>query len=272
MEPLCLSLLFGFMYLKTFLGLVLDWWNYPWNSHGFIVPVLVGYLLWTRKSDIEQSYHRIENAGLACLICGLILFLAGAKGEEELLARMSIPISLVGLIWYLHGWDVTRKIVFPVACLLFMIPIPYTLNRGIAAPLQLLDARLATYCLGALGVPVFREGVILHLPDVTLEVADLCSGIQSMVALVPLGFVYVHQLDRRGRPLLWLAIIPIAVLANIVRIIVTALLAHHLGTWTLGTAVHTLSGVFNFVIAFLALVGLARAFPKRGHISTEVLS
>jgi exosortase len=132
-------------------------------------------------------------------------------------------------------------------------------------PLQLLDAALAAITLPWLGVPVFREGVLLHLPSITLEVAGLCSGIQSLLAFLPLALIYASYTNTRCRWVLYLVTVPIAVGANVVRIILTAAMTHYLGEWALWSGVHTLSGTFNFLSAVLALVLtgriLERSFP-----------
>lgn len=253
-------LLFILAYLPTIQGLVSEWWKYSSYAHGFVVPVLSGYLLWLRRNELVNCQAGASLFGLIPFLTGIVLLMVGEKGEEEILARVSLPITLAGLIQFLFGSQVAKVTLAPVGSLLFMIPLPYTLSRGIGAQLQLLDAKLAARILAALGIPAFQNGVLLELPTITLEVAYFCSGIQSLAAFAPLSFMYVHQLKlpQRWKWPLYLAAIPISVLANVVRIVITAALAYYFGgSWALSFPVHSFTGSFNFLMAFATLVAIS---------------
>ncbi|MEW5979030.1 MAG: exosortase/archaeosortase family protein [Acidobacteriota bacterium] len=260
---LCITAaLFVAAYVPTFTGLIRDWWLYPWNSHGFIIVFVSAGLLWQRRREIRSSLSEPDSAGFLPLLGGILLLVAGLRGDEELPARISLPVTALGLAVFFFGKGVIKPLLFPLSYLLFMIPIPYTMNKGVAMPLQLLDARLAASWLSWLGVPVFREGVLLHLPNTTLEVADLCSGVQSLIALTPLGLIYIYHLRARWKSFLYASIIPVSILANVIRIVLTAVMVYHFGNWVLSGALHTLSGGFNFLLAFSIIMLLGKLAEK----------
>ena len=151
---------------------------------------------------------------------------------------------------------------FPVGYLLLMIPIPFTVYKAAALDLRLLDARLATSWLSSMGIPVFREGYLLHLPQITLEVADACSGFLSIVTMLAIGTLYLYKLQTAWKSVLWVSMIPIAVLSNVVRIVSIAVLTYFFGEWVLGSTFHRMTGTFNFLFGFMSLVILRNGLNR----------
>jgi exosortase len=258
---------FGYLYYRVFLGLVNDWWSNSAYSHGVLIPFLSGYLIWQRRKELSDAHKQPSYIGFGIFLLGLISFIVGTVGGEEIIQRLSLPLSLLGLVFYLGGSQVVRLCLFPVAYLVMMIPLPFPIYRLASLRLRLFDSRVAEAVLPFLGVPVYREGYFLFLPNVVLEVADACSGVLSIVALMAIGVFYVHQVRSQRRLLLWLAIVPIAVAANAIRIVLVSAMSHHLGDWVLGTTFHRLTGTFNFLLGFLVLVmmhqALERILPKK---------
>jgi exosortase len=149
----------------------------------------------------------------------------GVLGAEFFLSRSSLVLLIAGLVIYLRGWRLFGAVLFPWVCLFLMIPIPGLILNQVTAPMQLFAARFAHATLVLFGVPVLREGNILFLPAMTLEVAQACSGIRSFMTLITLGVIYGYFREHSTvrRVILLLAVGPIAIAANGLRIVATGL-------------------------------------------------
>ena len=136
---------------------------------------------------------------------------------------------IAGLVIFFLGWQYFRAVLFPWAFLLLMIPIPSILFNQITFPLQLLASKVASDVLPLAGVPVLREGNVIGLPLMQLEVAEACSGIRSLLSLATLTIIYGYLMESRIwiRVLLAIASVPIAVAANSFRIVGTGLLVQY---------------------------------------------
>jgi exosortase len=184
-----------------------------------------------------------------------MLFL-GHIGAELFLMRSSIIVVITGLVVYLCGWKILRLLIFPLAYLLFMIPLPAIILNTVTFPLQLLAAKLSTASLQLIGLPVYREGNIIFLPHSTLEIVEACSGIRSLVSLLALAVVFAYMTQRHTgrRWLLVASAIPIALVANAFRIWGTGVLAFLYGTKVAEGFYHTFAGWLVFVVAFVLLL------------------
>ena len=242
-------------------ALVQEWSEFPTLSHGFAIPVIAGYLLWTRREQVRAAVWAPSLVGLPVLLLGLVAFTMGMRGDEIFLARLSLPVTLLGLSLFLGGWQFTRAVWVGIAYLAFMVPAPYSTLRILTQRSRLLDADAAAAILQFVGVPIYQDGVMLHLPNIALEVADDCSSIPAIVALLSLGAVYA-SLSRSPvgvRVALVLSTVPLAIVANIIRITLTAAAAYYLGAWTLGTFYHKFSGTVTFLTTFFLLTLLDQA-------------
>ncbi|MFZ0287239.1 MAG: exosortase, partial [Terriglobales bacterium] len=221
-----LALLTGWLYAPILARLVEQWWHDPDFSHGFLVPLFSLFVLWKDRARVVRVRPAPSSWGLLIVSFGLFLLIAGVLGAELFLSRISLLFLLAGVIIFFRGWRLFRTLLFPWAFLFLMIPIPAIIFNQITFPLQLLASKLAAAALRLLGVPVLREGNIINLPALPLEVAEACSGIRSLLSLVTLSIVYGYLLEPRIwiRVLLALASIPIAVAANSLRIVGTGLL------------------------------------------------
>jgi exosortase len=243
------------LYGPTLAHLVAQWWHDPNFSHGFFVPLFSGFVVWQERDRLARIPILPSWSGLALLGASLCVFIVGQLGAELFLARSSMLLVLAGLIVLFLGWSYFRALLFPLAFLVLMIPIPAIIFNQITFPLQLLDSRLAAAVLPWLGVPVFREGNIINLPSMPLNVAEACSGIRSLMSLTTLAIIYGYLMDRRTavRVLLAVASIPIAVAANSLRIIGTGLLVEYWDADKAEGYFHASWGVFVFVIALVMM-------------------
>ncbi len=252
------------LYGSILVHLVGQWWNSPDFSHGFFVPLFSAYVVWQERRRLASLPQRPSWSGLPIVAVAMCTLIVGQLGAELFLSRFSLLILLAGMIVLFGGWRYLRALSFPLAFLILMIPIPTIVFNQIAFPLQLLASQVASVILPWLGVPVLREGNVINLPSMPLEVAEACSGIRSLMSLVALSIIYGYLMEKRLwlRYLLALASVPIAVAANNVRIIGTGLLAQYWNPDMAQGYYHTSWGWLTFVISLLMLYGLHGLITK----------
>jgi exosortase len=259
------------LYADAFRTLVRDWTNDDNYSHGFLIIPIALYLVWERRGELAKAPLQPSALGLVLIVASLLATVAGRLGAELFLSRAPMIGVLAGTVLYGLGWAHLRILAFPIAFLILMVPLPSLIFNQIAFPLQLLASRTGETGLEALQIPVLREGNIIMLANTTLEVAEACSGIRSLVSLLTLGIVYGYFMDSRlwVRVLLALSTVPIAVFANGVRVAGTGVAAHYYGPEAADGFLHTFSGWLVFLAAFVVLFGLqmiiARVFPERAR-------
>jgi exosortase len=248
------------LYAPILWRLVLQWRDDQNYSHGFFVPAFALYVLWQDKARLSSLPIKPAWSGLALLIVALGILTAGVLGAELFLARFSFLLALGGLLVLIYGWNHLRAAVFPWLFLVLMIPIPSIIFNQITFPLQFLASKIAAVTLPVLGVPVLREGNVIQLPAMALEVAEACSGIRSLMSLVTLSIIYGYMLEPRIwiRVLLALGAIPIAVLANSSRIVGTGLLVQYWDPEKAEGFFHTFSGWLIFIVSLGLLFLLHR--------------
>ena len=243
--------------------LVQQWNNDEDMGHGFFVPVIAGYIIWTRRDRLLALKPSTNWLGLALMVyAGVQLFIA-TLGAELFLARTAFVFSLIGTLLYLGGMAYVRALAFPLLLLFFMIPIPTIIYNRITFPLQLLASRVAAATLDLMQIPVLRRGNVLELPYQTLNVVEACSGIRSLLSLTFLALVYGHFFEKRPwmRVTLFVATIPIAIVANASRVTLTGLLTQINPTLAQGFF-HTASGWVIFMVALAILVVLHQLLTR----------
>lgn len=262
-EVLKLSLLTVIMvvlYSPTFSMFIYDWTHDDNYSHGFLVPFIVGYLVWTKRAQLRTLPPEPAMIGLFVLAVGVGLYLLGTIGSEWFVRRSSMIIVLAGLIWYLYGTAYLKTLLFPVGYLIFMIPLPAIVYSAIAFKLQLLVSQISAEIISLVGIPVYRNGNIIEVASGPLAVEEACSGMRSIMALLALSTILGYLLYRtRWRQ--WLLVIcalPVAVITNIIRVTATGILAHFFGRQVAEGVLHESFGGIVFVLAFVLLFLISR--------------
>ena len=247
-------------YWPVMTGLVNAWSTDDNYSHGFFIVPLAAYFAWERRAQLQQTAARPALAGLALVAVSLMLLVAGTLGAELFLSRVSLIGATAGIVLFLGGWPRLRVLFFPLAFLLLMVPLPALIFNQIAFPLQLLASNVGESAISSLDIPILREGNVLILANATLEVAEACSGIRSLVSLFTLGIVFGYFADPRlwVRSFIALSAIPVAILANGLRVASAGVAAHNYGTAGVEGLFHEFSGWVVFVIAFLMMLALQR--------------
>ncbi len=247
------------LYAPVLLRLVRQWYSDPDYSHGFLVPFLSAYLIWLRRDKLAAVVRRPSNWGLVVVLFSLGVLVLGSLGAELFLTRISMLGTICGLVVYFSGWRLLRALAFPLAFLLFAIPIPSIIYNEIVFPLQFIASRFATGCLEALNLfPIMREGNVLIMPGMRLEVVEACSGIRSLMSLLALaaGYGYLAEKSVAVRWFLFLAMIPLAIVSNGTRVMITALMTNYIGPQAAEGFMHEFSGWVIFVVATALFLGL----------------
>lgn len=255
---LVLAALIALLYHDILSRLTQQWLNDPNFSHGFFVPAFSAFVIWNERKRLAGLGAQPSWWGALLVALSLCVLVVGVLGAELFLSRSSLVLLLGGLLLQFRGWPWMRALFFPWAFLLLMIPIPAIVFNQIAFPLQLLASKLASVLLSLFGVPVLREGNVIHLPAMSLEVVEACSGIRSLMSLGTLAIIYGYFLESGiwRRVLLALGAIPIAVAANSLRIVGTGLLGQYWDPDKAQGFFHTFSGWLIFVMSLALLFGL----------------
>jgi len=254
-----LALLAG-LYAGILRDLARQWWDDSNYTHGFLVPIFSALLIWHRRKQLTALPVEGSWVGLPVLLLGIGALLLGDLGSENFLMRSSLIVILVGLILFHLGRQVLRVLAFPLLFLFFMVPLPSTLFYAVAFPLQNLAARNAAWALDTLGVPVLLDGNIIHLTKQSLGVAEACSGIRSLISLlfVSVGWAVLTLPGFWAMAIFVAAVVPITILANAGRVVVTGLIGQWFGVEYAQGFFHTFSSWLVFVFAFLCLLGVHR--------------
>jgi exosortase len=266
-----IAVVLSVLYYRVVFKLVYDWYTIPDYSHGFLVPLFSLFLLWDKRQTIRTIPISQSWKGLPLVIFGLAVLVLGVYGVDLFTSRISFVFLLAGIIWTLLGFQMLRELLFPVLVLILAIPFPTIIFNQITFPLQLFASRIASMILPILGVPVLLEGNVIQLPVMKLEVAEACSGIRSLMSLFTLAVFYGYFLERstRRRVILALASIPIAVTANVFRIVGTGLCVQY---WDPEKALgffHEFSGWVMFIISLCCLYLVHRLIQFTASLKTR---
>jgi exosortase len=268
---------------SAILWMVLRWQTGGEFSHGWFVPLVSIAMIWWKRRELAAAPVRANWGGLALTVLALLLHWAGVRAQ---LTRVSL-LSMVLLLWsvplYLYGWRVARMLVYPVAYLLFCIPLSFL--DGITVPLRIMASAVSAHILNGIGIAVVRTGTVLTSVEpggFRLGVADPCSGIRSLIAMTALAaaFAYFTQKTFLKRAALFVLAVPLAVTGNIVRIISVAVVAETMGTEKAMKFYHDMSGILVFVVAVLLMISAGkvlktdfrkkfRQWKKRGSSTTS---
>ncbi len=261
-------LLLAAIYFKIIGKLVLDWWQIPDFSHGFLVPPFAAFLVWKKRATLLATQPSPSWSGIAVLTFGIAVLLLGVYGAELFLSRISLLIVLAGLVLCFGGRPFLTELRFPLLILILAIPLPTLILNQITFPLQIFASKVASDLLPLFNVPVLREGNVIELPLMKLEVAEACSGIRSLTSLFTMAIFYGYFMERSTvrRIVLAVASIPIAIAANVVRILGTGLCVQYWDPEKAMGFFHEFSGWVIFLVSLVCLFLLHRSmslFPAR---------
>jgi exosortase B len=254
-----LILLVGFfaLYIPVYYELSTTRWTESDEMHGPIVITVAAWALWTSKDVIRTSItDQNHPIGWVVLALGLLLFFIGRLLEIQVLAVGSQVFTLAGGLWILGGISTLKIGLFPLIFLFFAIPLPGNFIDALTGELKQVVSVIAEWILYESGYPIARSGVMLNIGQYQLLVADACSGLKSMFSLSAIGFLYIYLVKHESLSrniLLALSLIPIAFVANILRVLTLILVTYHFGDAAGQGFVHDFAGLVLFVIAIIGL-------------------
>lgn len=236
-------------------------------SHGFLVPLICLFLIYRNRDELLRTSASSDTRGIFIIFGGLLMHLAAFRWGINFICGFAFIIVLFGLCLVLWGREITKKNIFPILFLLFMIPLPKVLIIEISFKLKILAAQVAANTVNFFGIPALRTGSTIQLPNTALTIGDPCSGLRSLIALLSLGalYAYISSLTKTGKIVLFFASIPIALIANIIRIVLLLLVTYVYGSEVATGKFHDISGLMVFLIALfgLMLVGRLLSWQKK---------
>ena len=240
-------------YFPVWKRLVLTWYSSDEYSHGFFIVPLFFYILWRKKEILAEIPSRPSLWGLPLVIFSLLLYLFAHFAEIMTVTAFSMVLLLAGSVIYVYGFLLFKELLFPLSLLLFMIPIPAQIYSKLTIPLQLFVSKASVDMSSLLGLPIYREGNIIHLHDRTLQVVQACSGLRSMISLLTLSaiFSYLTLKSNLLRTILFLSGIPAAILVNIIRVVLMVLAFYYFNYDLSKGTTHTVFGMIIFILALL---------------------
>ncbi len=289
-KPLAITATLAFVYFSVLRKLGYDWWTDANYSHGLLIPLIIGYIVWADRERLGRERLRpsLFWGGLIVVFAMLCLWV-GTAGAELYVQRMSLVLMLAGIVIYFWGWRLLRFLLVPLGLLILAIPIPAIIFNKIAFPLQLFASRCAVWTMRLFDIPVLRQGNVIELmprgarETKKLEVVEACSGIRSLMTLVTLAVVFAYFTRPRDNDgdggllqrvksygfwrsvILVVSAVPIAILTNALRVSGTGVLAHYYGTQVADGFFHSFSGWVVYIVAFLLLFAVGWLLDRIGR-------
>lgn len=228
-------------------------------SHGWLVPIVCGAVVWMKRREIAAAPKSVSRVGLALVITALLMHWLGAKAQQTRLSLFGLVLLIWAIPFYLYGWRTAKLLIFPCSYLIFCIPLNFL--DSLTFPLRLFATIISTAMLNGLGIAAERSGSAIYsmaAGGFSFDVADPCSGIRSLLALTALTAVYAYftQKTLLRKWLLFLAAIPLAIVGNIARIVVVAIVAEAFGQQLALGLFHDYSGYVVFSVAITLMLGI----------------
>ena len=271
MVKLILGILTVVIYSPVFWALYKSEWAQRDYTHAyFILPVAV-FIVWTRRRLIGEAMREGKDCfapaglamtqGLGVLIFGLLMFIFGWRQEYLIFQTLSFIFVLWGMVRFVYGPRVTRILRFPIFYLLLLVPLPTGVLDNITLPMRYGVSVVSAGILNLMQYPITRAGLLLTVGSQEIYMGEPCSGFRSLIAMVSLGLVYIYFVggSRKKSLILAAALVPMALLGNLIRVVAMCLVTYHFGAEVGQGFYHYASGAVVFVVMVVGLMGLERA-------------
>jgi len=260
-------LLLFIVYIPTFRWMV-DRWMVPesYYGHGFLIPIVSLFVLWQRKDMLKKGEVSSEFFGLIIVAGCLFVHILCALLKIYFISGFSFVLAIYGLTLFFFGKEKAKNLIFPIFFLLAMIPLPLVLISNLTVKLKLFAAEASTIILNRIGFPSVRTGSIIAMPNSFIAVEAPCSGLRSLISLLTLGvlFAFATKVSYIKKGILLASSVPIAIVTNIVRILMLAIINDLYGEEIAMGFFHDFSGFFVFAFAFAGLWVVGRALEPKG--------
>lgn len=252
----------GIFYFNTLQWLIVSWLNNDYYSHGFLIPIVSGYIIYKMRDDLIKIDKKQSIVGLFIIMAGLIMYGIGSLETIRFISGLSLLLTIFGLILYFNGWEFINKIRFPLLFLIFMIPLP--IIDLIAPPAQTISATGSFDLDKLIGLPIQIDGNQLTLPTGKFEVAVECSGLNSLISLLSLSAIYAFILEGSlfMKLTIFLSSIPLAMIGNIFRITSVLIVGNKYGSEAAVGYFHSFSSIVVFLIMLIGLFAVGRSFGR----------
>jgi exosortase len=259
---LVLPITLGVAFVPALASLAAVWSATEYQSHGFLVLGVAAWIAFATRARWLPGSRERDGRGAALVVASLVVYLLGLLTASASLLGVALVAAVAGTVWFLGGTRWLSALAFPIGFLVFVIPIPPDWITPLVVQLLLFVSTASVAIVQAFGIPILREGNVLTLGSgESLFVAEACSGLTSLVTLTPIGVLiaYLAPLTTARRLLLVALVLPIALVANLVRVLATVLGGHVLGVATVTEEPqHSLLGLSVYLIGCGGLLMAAR--------------
>ncbi|MEM7540200.1 MAG: VPLPA-CTERM-specific exosortase XrtD [Pseudomonadota bacterium] len=235
------------------IDLMVAWWGDKEEySHGYMIPLISGYLIWQRSDELRGISFNGSWLGVLIAILGLCLLVLGELSTIYTIIQYAFLVTLYGVALAFLGWRAFKVVAMPLFILFFMVPLPNFIYNNLSAELQLISSQLGVLVIRAFDISVFLQGNVIDLGSYQLQVVEACNGLRYLFPLMTLGFIvaYFFKAPFWKRLVLFLSTIPITVLMNSFRIGVIGVLVEHWGESMAEGFLHDFEGWVVFMACF----------------------
>lgn len=224
-------------------------------SHGYLVPFVTAFLIWNKRETIATIPLQGSLWGLPLIIGALLLHTTSYFLKINFPSYASCLVAIFGIMLFIGGWRFTKAMAFPLGFLIFMIPLPKMIIHSITFEMKLLATQISTALVNLMGIDVTFQGSRIFFDGGFLWVGDPCSGLRSLISFLALGTVLVQLVPGAAwkKVLLFLSVIPIAILSNVGRIVILTVASYIYGSQVADGLLHDFTGILVFIFGFIGL-------------------
>jgi len=258
------------LYAPVFIDLYKSRWETIDYTHAyFILPISI-WIAWRNLKNHNERNGSVSIFSLFLLIFGLLMFIFGWRQDYGIITTFSLIPLLFGLTGFLYGVNTAKTLSFPILYLLLLVPPPLGVLDAITIPMRQWATTLSVGALKALHYPILRDGLIISIGSHEIYMGPACSGFRSLITMISLGIVYayVNKGAAKTKLALVLAIIPLALLGNLIRVMGVCMVTFHFGE-SIGHKFHDISGFLIFLILILGLMGIQSLMEKIKNYETS---
>jgi exosortase len=263
--PLGAAIALAALYAPAVTGMIHLWRTDTYAGHGMFVPLFSTVIAWTERERLRRAAGPGHLLGAAVVLAGAGLLALGTAADSVLLQGASVAVTIAGLVAWACGLRCLRAAAFPIAFLLLMAPLPRSVVAAVTLQVQLFAAAFAVGVLRLLDLPVYQAGVSIELPSMTLQVAEACNGLRFLMALLVLtaAFAQITQRTVADKAALVVAAIPIAIVANAMRVAAIVLGVQYVGPDAASGMIHNWIGKGMWGLTLVPLIGLGFLLARR---------